>query len=140
MIEFVLHVLRDCPMASSVWNSFVDSKHIGTFYWLDHNAWINANLNHFFYTGGDITWSRFWSVAVWKLWSSRNAYVHNANFTRPYKPVDVIKVTLLDYDKGKNALKLDGAHIPRVDVQITWSCLNMGGSSLTLTERFAGSP
>lgn len=112
MVESSAHVLCDCPMASSVWNSIVDPKHSWTFYGLNFNDWIQANLSNLFDTGGDITWCYIWAVTSWKIWSWRNTDTHKDNFKRPHTPVEVVRQVILDYDIGKTVLCCDLPRLP----------------------------
>lgn len=94
----------------------MDPKHLGTFYGLNIDDWIQTNLSNLFDTGGDITWCQIWSVAFWKIWGWRNEDVHNADFRRPFMPAAIVRHNLLDYEKGKNVLNFDAPYLPRKDV------------------------
>lgn len=90
----------DFPLAVDVWNLFID-YHLDEFYNLEFNEWLHNNLSHSFASTCSFTWNRVWAVTVWQLWVWRNALVHRLDFRRPFRPAEIIKNILNNYDQGR---------------------------------------
>lgn len=46
--------------------------------------------------------------------------MHNEDFSRPFRPAEIIKQPLLDYYKGKNIVESDYLLQPRTETVVTW--------------------
>lgn len=90
-IETTLHVLRDCPLAKVVWSNILNVQLRDRFFVEDLESWIGLNLD------GSMRWSSMWATACYFLWFWRNKEVHEASFTRPRFPWQIITKSVDDY-------------------------------------------
>lgn len=112
---------RDCPLAIDVWNIFIDHHLLDRFYNLDFNNWVQTNLSNSFSSSCSFTWNKVWVVDVWQLWFWRNALVHIRDFRRPFRPVEIIRQILCDFDQGKILLESHiESHVQR-SILVTWN-------------------
>ncbi|XP_048496063.1 uncharacterized protein LOC125495441 [Beta vulgaris subsp. vulgaris] len=70
--ENILHILRDCPRADSIWNKINKPN------WpLNQNLyiWIEENLKLSTFRFGKIPWNVLFSFTVWEIWKRRNNWI-----------------------------------------------------------------
>ena len=84
--EKILHVMRDCPLASMVWMHLSRVDHRADFFGLQLDRWILWNLNMRAHSMYGISWLELWANACHLIWFWRNKDLHDANFVRPIRP------------------------------------------------------
>lgn len=84
-LETILHTLRDCSLAMTVWNQLVRPSDRGAFYLEDLEDWISSNLTKNLGSGSVLEWASLWGFTCHQLWQWRNKFVHVPSFRRsPY--------------------------------------------------------
>lgn len=68
----VLHVLRDCPLASQVWSHLVKYDQRSSFFLCDLSQWVSFNLSVNIGRFSDLVWASVWITTCYKLWFWRN--------------------------------------------------------------------
>ncbi|OMO94467.1 reverse transcriptase [Corchorus capsularis] len=76
--ETILHILRDCPLASSVWNSL---HCIPSHFFLHSNleTWLSCCLFSSL-TWKSIPWTTIFFYSCWNLWKARNLRLFSGQF------------------------------------------------------------
>lgn len=64
VVEDSLHVLRDCPLAVSVWNVLVNATARGRFFFDDLQGWIDFNMSGCLGWDQNSDWSVIWARHV----------------------------------------------------------------------------
>ena len=84
-IKSIIHVLRDCPKAHLLWNSFPPPIQSNTFYGVHLGDWLRINCKSQHPSLLGIPWSIMFSFGIWSIWLHRN----NVIFINgpPYKPL-----------------------------------------------------
>jgi hypothetical protein len=70
--ETAIHVLRDCPLASYVWNQIIPVNNRGIFFMGEAQAWFDLNLMNadaWSWRGG---WVELWATTCHCFWNWRN--------------------------------------------------------------------
>ncbi|KAL0005366.1 hypothetical protein SO802_012927 [Lithocarpus litseifolius] len=70
--ESIIHAIRDCSFAKSVWDNFSTASDIPGFYNLDLCPWLKINLNFQSLRSDLMPWKVLFSFVVWNLWVHRN--------------------------------------------------------------------
>lgn len=70
--ETMLHIMRDCPRASSVWNKL--NRPLWTSNQFLH-CWLEENLSLTDSRHGRIPWNVLFSFALWEIWKRRNKWI-----------------------------------------------------------------
>lgn len=91
VVDLSCHALRDCYRASNIWNHVLPSTRVGNFYNGDLINWVQTNISDVPFVDGFVTWNRCWALVTWKIWSWRNALVHDDSFKIPFRPGDLIR-------------------------------------------------
>ena len=74
--ESILHLLRDCPIASNVWHNLNPPSLTSTFFSQDLHSWLEANCNLVNnVTRSSVPWHTLFSFAIWTIWNHRNKVV-----------------------------------------------------------------
>lgn len=120
LTETIFHVLRDCPVATAIWNSLVSPDNLVNFYSLDLNDWIKNNIQKELGINNENTWSHVWAFTIWKLWRWRCATIHDADFRKPNAPVLVIQNLVDDYNQSKEVLGYATNGKTEHDIGVTW--------------------
>lgn len=92
--ESILHVLRDCPLASQVWVPLLKSQLVNEFYNLSLQDWISSNLKQSFGLVEPGQWCNIFCSACYFLWECQNGVISKF-FMR----------TSLDHDPSKVVLE-----------------------------------
>ncbi|RYQ95819.1 hypothetical protein Ahy_B08g091198 [Arachis hypogaea] len=71
IVELVIHVLRDCFYARSIWQRLIPPNGINSFFNTSLNNWLSLNLT------SNNNWSCLFGVAASSLWFFRNKLVFN---------------------------------------------------------------
>jgi hypothetical protein len=80
--ETVMHVLRDCPLAHSVWSSFVLQDSLAAFFSLGTHGWMRENIRGSIKTQ-ESSWSLLFGVIAWQLWNARNDRIFKSYTPNP---------------------------------------------------------
>lgn len=64
--------LRDCILATWVWNSLLPGNIKGIFFTLNLREWLINNISSWRRSEKDDNWSLVFGVTIWKLWNWRN--------------------------------------------------------------------
>ncbi|KAE8707942.1 hypothetical protein F3Y22_tig00110365pilonHSYRG00006 [Hibiscus syriacus] len=79
-IQSILHVLRDCPAVSSIWESILPPGLWTAFFSMSLTDWITSNLqSKVKLPGMHISWSIFFPTFSWHVWKRRNCFVFTDN-------------------------------------------------------------
>jgi hypothetical protein len=73
--ESTAHVLRDCEVATEVWNHFVSDNKWSRFFSVGFHVWLKDNLDD---KNGD--WPIIFGVVCWSLWCHGNKVVFQLEF------------------------------------------------------------
>jgi hypothetical protein len=103
--ETTMHVLRDCPIASNMWNQVVPVNSRGVFFMGEAQAWFEFNVLNSEAWSWRGRWCEFWATACHCLWYWRNKELFDDNFVRPMNPIKTIMQKTVEYD---NAARLNG--------------------------------
>ncbi|KAE8722761.1 hypothetical protein F3Y22_tig00013680pilonHSYRG00053 [Hibiscus syriacus] len=78
-IESVLHVLRDCPSTSALWNRILPPNMKSSFFNLDIHSWIHMNImaNSIHPIWG-MPWKFLFGAFSWSIWKRKNEFYFNA--------------------------------------------------------------
>ncbi|KAF7839229.1 ribonuclease H [Senna tora] len=87
--ESNLHVFRDCPSATRIWNSFINSKDRHIFYILPLEEWIHWNTQRKS-VFSNIPWKSLFAIICSFLWDWRNRVVNEPEFVYPVEAHKVI--------------------------------------------------
>lgn len=88
--ETMLHLLRDCPKARKVWNTFrIPLKVQGSFI-LVWNGWIHANFLQQGCTWSHFNWKHMFIFICWFAWKWRNKGIFDSHFAFPVNPDQII--------------------------------------------------
>jgi hypothetical protein len=106
VVETMLHVLRDCPLAIGVWLNMVGLQHRDNFFNANLQQWIILNMNTKLGMGGMKNWSEFWASACHSLSYWRNKMPHDSGSVLPNKPwLEVLqRVQIYDVTTNNNAV------------------------------------
>jgi hypothetical protein len=63
-----LHVLRDCPLAVSIWINMDDIQYRETFFNVNLKQWLNINMNMKLGFDGMKQWTEYWATTCLCLW------------------------------------------------------------------------
>lgn len=99
--ESVIHILRDCPRANSLWLDIVDNGEILEFFSLNHDEWFEFCLSKNLGKDRVRDWKNVFMINCWFLWKWRNASLFEEDFIMPLSPLMVI---LLFVDQILSAL------------------------------------
>lgn len=113
--ESIIHVLRDCTRAVSVWRRIVPTNMRPNFFGYEFEAWTLYNA----LSDAGTKWCALWATTCYFLWSWRNKEVHDDNYTRPYDPVAHIQTYLQQYASSQT--KFSPAQLtPKVMIDVAW--------------------
>lgn len=73
--ESIIHVLRDCGKARSVWLQLLPGEYIPTFFAMNDDEWLKNNLADLGTRLNGLLWSTLFGVTCWFLWKWRNQYI-----------------------------------------------------------------
>lgn len=73
--ESILHVLRDCEFAKSMWGKFGLVSNLPDFFSVDLEEWLKKNLRLKTHTIDLVQWNVLFSFLVWNLWLHRNKLI-----------------------------------------------------------------
>ena len=85
-LETTLHVLRDCPIAMSIWMNTVKVANRGWFFASELEDWININMSKELGLVTIMQWADCWATTCHAIWTWRNKMIHDNNFVVPFKP------------------------------------------------------
>jgi ribonuclease HI len=97
VVESTLHVLRDCPLAMTIWGQVVPLEDKGMFFMSTLETWMSINLNNSVNWSCNIEWSAYWAIACHSLWFWRNKENHEEGFIRPHNPAHHVMTTAMEY-------------------------------------------
>lgn len=141
-LETILHALRDCSLAMTVWNQLVRPSDRGAFYLEDLEDWISSNLTKNLGSGSMLEWASLWGFTCHQLWQWRNKSVHVPSFRRSPWPWMYVSKCHKEYQHviGVGAVGMGRAskllHICWQPPQDGWIALHMNGASRSML--FAG--
>lgn len=98
--ETVVHVWRDCLLATNIRCYFVTSDNIGWFFSCEVEEWIHNNIKNKERWRRGSYWNDIWAMVCLCVWNWRNKEVHVENFVQPLNPVQFIIRLKEDYDKA----------------------------------------
>ena len=132
--ETIIHALRNCPKAQSLWNSFSPLCSAASFYDTQLMVWlrINCKLMHQC-NATELDCAIIFPIAVWVLWLHRNNLVFGKSTTqKDLKAETLAKAAKMAYlgiiekhVKAKTKIQVRWLPPP-----ISWMKLNLDGSSM----------
>lgn len=90
VVEDELQVLRDCPLAMSIWIGLVKPSMRSNFFGGDLSCWVRFNLTHQRHGLDGLSWASIWVTDCHYLWTWRNKGKHDPSFIRPLWPWSVV--------------------------------------------------
>ncbi|PNY17666.1 ribonuclease H [Trifolium pratense] len=132
--ETVLHVLRDCRVASFVWRYLIPATLWSVFFGGDMAQWVQFNMVQARHDGRK-SWPKTWATACYMLWRWRNREVHDAEYSRPTNTPVIIRRAVADYDMGLRSQNPEHyREMQRRMVQWQrpaegWICINTDGAA-----------
>jgi ribonuclease HI len=135
IVEDTLHVLRDCPLAKSVWCNLLTSNGRSTFFTGTIKDWVLLNLHQNLGKNMDRDWSCVWATCCYFLWTWRNREAHDDSRLRPYRPWSFILEWVDHYrradvnDITSSITRLGAVDIAWQSPEDGWICLNTDGAS-----------
>ncbi|XP_061367124.1 uncharacterized protein LOC133310245 [Gastrolobium bilobum] len=85
--ENLMHALRDCKNARSIWEAWFDGKVPANFLNINGLDWFIINLHKPFFSRFWKSWKEVFFVTCWFLWKWSNATIHEEFFSRPQDPL-----------------------------------------------------
>ncbi|KAL9290881.1 putative ribonuclease H domain, reverse transcriptase zinc-binding domain-containing protein [Arabidopsis thaliana] len=79
-IESIIHVLRDCPAMSGIWDRIVPRRLQQSFFTMSLLEWLYSNLRQGIMAEGS-DWSTMFAMAVWWGWKWRCSNIFGENKT-----------------------------------------------------------
>lgn len=81
-VESVLHIVRDCSAAQSIWKKVGGPSDLPDFFRNNLKQWMMANLNadedH-----DNLNWVTYFIVTLWWIWRWHNCFVFNKSHEIP---------------------------------------------------------
>jgi ribonuclease HI len=140
MEESLLHVLRDCPLASLVWRHLVEVNHWSTFFLYTREQWFELNLRTHIGRNKEVKWDAIWATTCYYLWQWRNQRVHDTRIQDPYKPWEIIMNSVTYYMSSMDSHRSLHNNLSMVNKDVRWYppkhgwvCLNTDGASKSQT-------
>ncbi|KAH1105730.1 hypothetical protein J1N35_009498 [Gossypium stocksii] len=116
--ESVLHILRDCPVATGVWLNLVPSSRLYQFFGMELTEWVLANLrNKFTLNSGTVDWGVIFAVACWFLWKNRNKTIFQQSTSHSE---EVLRRAECFAFSPCNAIKMEGTSTTNRSFQVKW--------------------
>ncbi|KAK7267371.1 hypothetical protein RIF29_20042 [Crotalaria pallida] len=134
-IESIIHVLRDCPLASLMWVNLLAPQSLVHFFSTDLISWVKDNLIRDWGRDNSFQWSSIWAQGCALLWKWRNEGIFKDNFIRPHNPWSVIIHYVSCYKMACSSSSVV-VEPPKVQRLIRWFppptgsvCVNTDGAS-----------
>ncbi|KAK9944849.1 hypothetical protein M0R45_010396 [Rubus argutus] len=100
--ESLVHLFRDCPAATNVWNVFSIPNSVANTYNLSWHAWLKAHLLCLVSLNSDVKWCSIFVFICWFIWKWRNKFVFEVNFQSPRNPGMIIKAAVNERIKAQS--------------------------------------
>ncbi|KAM5549518.1 hypothetical protein ABKV19_000773 [Rosa sericea] len=88
--ESLLHMLRDCPRVTKIWQKLNCSNSIKGAMQLDWVGWLAANGHCSMKCYGGMNWNVLFTFTCWYIWKWRNKNVFEEGFQFPINPTKII--------------------------------------------------
>lgn len=77
--ETLLHILRDCLVASEVWSKFINPNFLSRFFSLSLQEWLHWNLKREIGMSqvNRWPWRKVFSLGYWNIWKNRCRGIFN---------------------------------------------------------------
>lgn len=139
--ESVLHILRDCPAARSVWKKVGGPASLPFFFRDNLKQWMMANLN-VYEVEGNLNWATYFSVTLWWIWRWRNRFVFNKSNEIP---LDIgafiqIRVDEVIHSQRDTGIGSDNSRPRRTEINVAWRPPPPGWYTLNSDGSAKGSP
>jgi ribonuclease HI len=125
VVEDTLHVLRDCPLAKSVWCNLLNDEARDCFFTAALADWTGLNLRRQLGRNDSRNWSCVWATNCYYLWLWRNREVHGDARTRPTQPWNFILGWVQQYMEA-DVNKVVFPNNNKVEALIAWKCPEEG--------------
>ncbi|GAU50328.1 hypothetical protein TSUD_290640 [Trifolium subterraneum] len=135
IVEDTLHVLRDCPLAKSVWCNLLNNAARENSFAAELKDWIHMNLQQDLGRNMHMEWYGVWATSCHSLWTWRNRETHDETRLRPIHPWRYILDCHLQYMAANvNNIALSTRQQMEVDIawqqpEAGWVVLNTDGAS-----------
>ncbi|KAL4358598.1 hypothetical protein AHAS_Ahas09G0302700 [Arachis hypogaea] len=130
--EDLLHLLRDCPKASTIWVNFLNPMELQKFFSLNWGDWVEANLRKQLGQNQNIDWKDIYMVTCSKIWFWRNKENHEDNYRRPIQPYREIIKEIQEINKAFEKAYLVGKVRARRLGRVAWKPLPKGWLKLNV--------
>ncbi|MBA0753848.1 hypothetical protein Gogos_020276, partial [Gossypium gossypioides] len=99
VFEDILHVLRNCTTARSIWDCLIPTKWHTRFYVNSLQDWLVLNLqNQQKWHLGDVEWQNLFGVIAWRLWKNCSLFIFQ---DASWKANDIIKGGIANSHDGE---------------------------------------
>ncbi|PNX81608.1 ribonuclease H [Trifolium pratense] len=129
VVEDTLHVLRDCPLAKSVWCNLLNGKDKDWFFTAALDEWIILNMKKQLGRDNNLSWASVWATSCHFLWLWRNRETHGDSRLRPLQPWKLILKWVMQYFEA-DVSGIVIANRQKVEITVTWQCPEDGWLSL----------
>lgn len=76
VMEDAIHVLRDCPRATAIWNAILPQDLRNDFFALNKSTWLNKHLQSPRQWRNNYKWSAVFGLTCWWIWKWRCNRAH----------------------------------------------------------------
>lgn len=101
----MLHLFRDCPKVSSLWQTIGGPPTFRRTFTLDWDAWIAANILQTNCKHLGYLWAHLFIFTCWFIWKWRNNFIFDENFDGPHNPFSTILQYLNEWTSATVTLK-----------------------------------
>ncbi|KAL4359579.1 hypothetical protein AHAS_Ahas08G0091500 [Arachis hypogaea] len=119
--EDIVHVLRNCPKASTIWVNLVKTDEIPNFFQLEWDNWIEINLQQQLGKDEELDWRDVFITACWRIWQWRNKEIHEQQYRRPMQPYAKINKEAKKIKKALEKAYLIGQRRGRIERNVQWN-------------------
>lgn len=135
--ETEIHFLRDCAVATQIWQVLVHHDHKSRFFMEGLEDWVESNLTTKKGVDPNIHWVSLWATTCHRIRYWHNKAVHDPDFVKPLHQWQITVKLHLGYILARTVRDVGMARV-RVQHQVQWTppapcwvCLNIDGSART---------
>jgi hypothetical protein len=135
VVENMLHVFRDCPLAVGIWLNTFRINQRENFFEENLQNWIDLNMNMELGMNDTGCWAEFWVTTCHALWSWRNKLSHDSEAMMPlnsWKEVTRRVNCYMDNQYSHPLITSSRRVVENISwkpPKIGWICLNTNGLS-----------
>ena len=140
-VESVLHILRDCPAARSIWKKVGGPAELPFFFRQNLKQWMMANLNAE-EDNANLNWTTYFSVTLWWIWRWRNCFVFNKSHEIPLDIGAFLQIRVEEYARSElnEAGNSSNIRMHSREIQVVWQPPPAGWYTMNSDGAAKGSP